>query len=169
MAVEVVLIQRYALFIGASLYSIATVLLTLLVAAGIGSRLSTRVSDGVAFFGIVIWLVLEVAVFRGLTGALPSLTLAARVLLAVLLLFPLGFFMGMPFPKAVLRVGDLVDWGFAVNGTASVLGATAAIMIAFTYGFVAALLCAAAVYLGAYGLLRWRARWEIVPTTSHSP
>lgn len=162
MAVEVVLIQRYALFIGASLYSIATVLLTLLAAAGLGSRFSSRVTDQAAFLGIVAWLLLEVFLFRSVTGALASLPLAGRILVTALLLLPLGFLMGMPFPKAVLRVGDLVDWGFAVNGAASVLGATAAVMIAFTYGFSVALLGAAAVYLGAYGLIRWASRWEVI-------
>ncbi len=162
LAVEVVLIQRYTLFIGASLYSIATVLLTLLVAAGLGSRFSSRVADRTAFLGIVAWLLLEVLVFQRVTGALASLPLSARIIVTALLLFPLGFFLGMPFPKAVLRVGDLVDWGFAVNGAASVLGATAALMVALSYGFVAALLCAAAVYLAAYGLLRWASQWEII-------
>jgi len=162
MAVEVVLIQRYTLFVGASLYSIATVLLTLLVAAGLGSRFSSRVADRTAFLVIVGWLLLEVLVFRSVTGALLSLPLAGRIVVTTLLLFPLGFFMGMPFPKAVLRVGDLVDWGFAVNGAASVLGATAAVMVAFTWGFATALLCAAVVYLAAWGLLRLASQWEII-------
>jgi len=52
----------------------------------------------------------------------------------------------MPFPKAAHRVGDLVDRGFAVNGVASVLGATAAVLIAITQGFTVALLVALALY-----------------------
>ncbi|MBK7143057.1 MAG: hypothetical protein IPH75_13370 [bacterium] len=44
-----------------------------------------------------------------------------RMLVAVILIAPVGFFMGMPFPKGTLRVGPLVDWEFAVNGAASVL------------------------------------------------
>ena len=60
--------------------------------------------------------------------------------------------MGMPFPKATLRVGELVDWGFAVNGTASVLGSTGILLVAFTWGFDAALAVGGALYLLA-GLL----------------
>lgn len=33
--------------------------------------------------------------------------------LTAVLVAPLGFFIGMPFPTAALRVGALVDWGFA--------------------------------------------------------
>jgi hypothetical protein len=159
MAVEIVLVQRYTLFIGASMYSVATVLLTLLIAAGIGSRCSLRVGNVWAFAGIVGWLLVEVFLLRGVTGRLAGLGLPARVLATVALVFPLGFFMGMPFPKGVVRVGDLVDWGFGVNGAASVLGATGVLFVAFDYGFTAAMLCAAAVYLLAFGLLVLRRAW----------
>jgi hypothetical protein len=67
--------------------------------------------------------------------------------------------MGMPFPKGALRVGELVDWGFAVNGAASVLGATVIVLIAFTWGFTAALLVGAVLYLAAFGLMSLRKGW----------
>jgi hypothetical protein len=82
-----------------------------------------------------------------------------RVLVSALLIFPVGFLMGMPFPKGALRVRELVDWGFAVNGAASVLGATLIVLVAFTYGFTVALLCAAALYLIANLLLSLKALW----------
>ena len=66
--------------------------------------------------------------------------------------------MGMPFPRGVLRVGPLVDWGFAVNGVGSVLGGTVVLLLALTWGFTASLLVMAAVYALA-GLLFARA-WE---------
>lgn len=159
MMIEVVLIQKYALFIGASAYSIATVLLTLLVASGIGSRFSRTVGNNAAFAGITLWLALEILVFKYLTGGLTGLTMVPRALVSAALVFPLGFFMGMPFPKATLRVGELVDWGFAVNGTASVLGATIVVWIAFSYGFSAALTTGGLLYLAAWGLLSARRMW----------
>jgi hypothetical protein len=159
MIVEVVLIQRYALFIGASTYSIVTVLFTVLIASGIGSRFSARVGTGVAFAGIAVWLLLEVAVLRRVTGELTQLSILPRSLVSGALVFPLGFFMGMPFPKAGRRVGELIDWGFAVNGVASVLGATGAVALAFTLGFRATLGVALALYLAAWGLLSARSRW----------
>jgi hypothetical protein len=156
MAVEVVLIQKYGLLIGPSLYSIATVLLTLLIAAGLGSRVSNRIPDVVAFAGIVLWLLLDAFIFRHLIYTFGDLGQAARILVTALLILPLGFFMGMPFPKATRRVRELIDWGFAVNGAASVLGATLVLLVAFRYGFTVALAGAAGVYLLAY--LVWTAR-----------
>ena len=76
-----------------------------------------------------------------------------------MLLAPLGFFMGMPFPKGTLKVGELVDWGFAVNGTASVLGSTLIVLIAFSYGFKIALLVGAFMYLCAFGLISLKAKF----------
>lgn len=160
MCVEIVLIQKYALFIGAPIYSIATVLLALLIASGIGSRFSDRVGDGVAFAGIVFWILLEAFVLVHVTETLGGLTVLMRTLITGLLIAPLGFFMGMPFPKGALRVGALVDWGFAVNGAASVLGATAVVMIAFTFGFTAALVVSALLYALAYCLISLRPAWK---------
>jgi hypothetical protein len=96
---------------------------------------------------------------RHLTNGLSFLGVLPRVLVSAVLIFPAGFFMGMPFPKGALRVRELVDWGFAVNGAASVLGATVIVLIAFTYGFTVALLLAAALYLLANLLLSLKALW----------
>jgi hypothetical protein len=159
MGLEVVLIQKYTLFVGASVYSIATVLLVLLTASGIGSRLCGRVDTRIAFLGIVAWLLLDILALGRVTGGLAFLPVGARVVVTALLIAPLGFFMGMPFPKGALRVGELVDWGFAVNGAASVLGATLIVFVAFTYGFTAALLAGAALYLAAFGLISLRKSW----------
>ena len=161
MSVEVILIQKYTLFIGASVYSTATLLLTLLVAAGVGSRFADRVAARTAFLAIVAWLLLDVTVLPVVTGALSALPLFARILVTVLLIAPLGFFMGMPFPRGVLRVGPLVDWGFAVNGVGSVLGATLIVLCAFSFGFRVALLAAAGLYLAAFGVLAGERLWRV--------
>ena len=61
--------------------------------------------------------------------------------------------MGMPFPKGTEQVGELVDWGFAVNGTASVLGSILIVLIAFSAGFKIALLVGGLMYLSAFSLI----------------
>lgn len=160
MALEVVLIQKYTLFVGPSVYAVSTILLTLLVTSGVGSRFSARLPDWLPFAGIVTWVVLDVLVFRHLFVALGGLDMPARIAVSALLVTPLGLCMGMPFPKGVLRVGELVDWGFAVNGTASVLGATGILLVAFGFGLSAALLLAAALYVIAFVLLAARSTWR---------
>ena len=76
-----------------------------------------------------------------------------------LFLFPLGFFMGMPFPKGTERVKELIDWGFAVNGTASVLGSVLVVLFAFNYGFNFALLSGALLYAMALFLIYREGAW----------
>ncbi len=159
MIVEVILIQKYALFIGPSVYSMATILLTLLLASGIGSRFARWVDYRIAFTAILGWLLLEVFVLPQITGALGHLTQVPRMLISALLVAPLGFFMGMPFPKGGLRVGKQIAWGLAVNGAASVLGSTGIILVAIVYGFTAALLVGAALYGAAFGLHAMRHAW----------
>jgi hypothetical protein len=168
MAVEVVLIQKYALLIGSSLYSVATVLLTLLISSGIGSRFARQMDDRLVFLFIAGWLVLDAVVFHHIITAAGALSLAPRMLVAAGLIAPLGFFMGMPFPKGTLRVGELIDWGFAVNGTASVIGSVVVLMVAFVWGFTVALILAAAFYLIAFALLRASAAWSPKPISPSS-
>ena len=67
--------------------------------------------------------------------------------------------MGMPFPKAALRVRELVDWGFAVNGAASVLGSTLIMLVVFAWGYSAGLLLSAGLYLLAMLLLNTKKGW----------
>ena len=159
MAVEVVLIQKYTLFVGPSAYSVATILLTLLAASGLGSGLAPRMRGGTVFAAIAGWLVLDALLFPYVVHALGGLPMGARILVTAALVAPLGFFMGMPFPKGALRVGDLVDWAFAVTASASVLGAAGILLVAFGWGFRAALLLAAALYVAAFGLLARGSRW----------
>lgn len=159
MAVEIVLIQQYSLLIGPSLYSVATVLLTLLVASGIGSRCSKSVSDRTAFLFIAGWVVLDALLFGQVASWAGGLSGVLRMVIAAVLIFPLGFFMGMPFPKAAIRVGELIDWGFAVNGAASVLGSVLVLMVSFAWGFSIALIFAAILYLVAYVLISAKGTW----------
>jgi predicted membrane-bound spermidine synthase len=159
MMVEVIMIQKYTLLIGTSVYSLIVILLTMLVAAGIGSRFEQKFNYLLAFLGIIIWLGLDIFGFGLIISTFGSSSELVRILVSVAMLLPLGFFMGMPFPKGAGRIGELIDWGFAVNGTASVLGSTLIMLIAFTLGFQTALLLAALVYLLALGLFALKNKW----------
>jgi hypothetical protein len=80
-------------------------------------------------------------------------------MLTILFIAPLGFFMGMPFPKAGKRVGKLIDWGFAVNGAASVFGSVSILLISISYGFKISLLIGACCYLIAMLLFLSKNKW----------
>lgn len=162
MMVEVVLIQQYTLLVGPSVYSLITVLTTLLLCSGLGSRFSASFPDGAPFLAIAVWLAADIVAFPAVAAAGGGLPPTARLALAALLIAPLGFFMGMPFPKGGRRVGALIDWGFAVNGTASVIGSTLIVLVAFVAGFRVALGLSGLVYLAAWGLLARRSAWSVV-------
>lgn len=158
MIIEVVLIQKYALLIGPSLYGLITVLLTLLLFSGMGSRYAGSVSERMVFPAILLWILLDIICFPWWVALFGGFALPLRMFCAMLLLAPLAFFMGMPFPKAALRVKSLVDWGFAVNGAASVLGSAAVLLVVFAWGYDAGLLLAAMLYLLAFILMRMPSR-----------
>ncbi len=147
MALEIVLIQQYTLFIGASAYSLVAILFTLLIGSGLGSRFAPRFGGRIPFLAILAWLLLDILLFGHITHAAGTLTMLPRILITAILVAPLGFFMGMPFPQGALRVGELIDWGFAVNGAASVLGSAAIMLVSFTWGFTAALAAGGVAYL----------------------
>jgi SAM-dependent methyltransferase len=152
--VEIVLVQRFGLFLGYPAYSLSVVLFTMLLSSSIGSLVSGRWSSAATLPGIVAVVCAFILVYAGLLPRLLQATLGAetpyRILVAVLAIAPLGFFMGMPFPtglrRAALESKGLVSWAWAVNGGASVFGSTLTVLISMTYGFTASFLCGAAAY-----------------------
>jgi len=126
---------------------------------------------------IVAGLAIYVVALPRLLEAMIGLPFAAKLLMSALLLIPLGFAMGMPFPSGLRALtprqvqrrdlsgapearGDdgAVEWAWAMNAASSVLGSVLAIVIAIQFGLTATLACGAAAYIGALLLLpRFRA------------
>ena len=75
----------------------------------------------------------------------------ARIALAIALIAPLAFAMGMPFPTGLRRLGShtppIVPWAWGVNGFASVTAAVLGATLAISLGFTALTLIALAIYL----------------------
>jgi len=155
MILEVILIQQYTLFIGSSIYSIALVLMVMLVSSGLGSLHSEKFSPDVVFISISIWLLADVFLFRQLFYLLGHLDLFPRMFMSAILIAPLGYFMGMPFPKAAAKTGTQVDWAFAVTGSASVIGSVGIILIASSFGYCLSLLAGLTTYLIAYFIYKF--------------
>jgi len=68
-----------------------------------------------------------------------------------LLVIPLGFFMGMPFPKGIARVKEkreeITPWVWAINGCASVIGSITAVIISIHLGFLIVIAISAVMYI----------------------
>ena len=88
------------------------------------------------------------AIFDPLLAALAGWPIAARAGAAFLLLAPLAFLMGMPFPLAMRGLEEpLVPWAWGINGCASVVSPALATLLAIDIGLTAVLWLALALYL----------------------
>lgn len=152
--VEVVLIQRFTLFLGYPVYSLSVVLFTMLLASSIGSLLADRWSQPQILMRVIGLLCVTLALYALMLPWILKTTLGAttavRILIAAVLITPLGLLMGMPFPTGLKRAAreakGLVSWAWAVNGGASVFGSVLAILISMTYGFTSTFLIGAGIY-----------------------
>jgi len=163
--VEIAFLQKVMLLVHHPTIALALVLGTFLLAAGAGSAWSSRVpeADGRralvgAVLGIVLLGVCYGVAFDALIVALGTWPAAARALIAALLLAPLAFCMGIPFPLALRGLEQpLVPWAWGINGCASVVSAALATMLAVNFGFRVVLALALALYVGILAVLPRRA------------
>ena len=163
--VEIPLLQRFILYLDQPTYAFATVLFGVLVWSGVGSLASDRlsVSMAAAVSAVAALSVLYAFGLPLLFDATLGLPLAGRLALSVALLAPLGMAMGVPFPRAIRMLGDqapaLVPWAWAVNGSASVVSAILATVLALSFGFTWVILGGAAAYMAAASAARvWQGR-----------
>ena len=81
-----------------------------------------------------------------------------KIVISVMLIAPLAFSMGMPFPLGLSRVSrempDFVPWAWGINGCASVVSGILATLLAVHLGFNVVVGLAAGLYLFAALLLR---------------
>lgn len=165
--VEIAFIQRFVLFLGHPTYALTVVIFLLMLSSGAGSLLSRLWLPRsnlcwVPLVLVVVTLVADVVFLPGRLAALVGMAFGYRLLVSGVLLIPLGFVMGMPFPTglralAVLHVPEFpaeqgdsdnaVEWAWAMNAAASVLGSVLAMVIAIQFGLTLTLACGAAAYL----------------------
>jgi hypothetical protein len=161
--VEIAFIQRFVLFLGHPTYALTVVIFLLMVSSGAGSLASRRwlprAEMGWAPLVIVIATLLTyVFLLPGRLAALVGLAFHYRLGVSALLLIPLGFVMGMPFPtglralaspsrKSDASTENAIEWAWAMNAAASVLGSVLAMVIAIQFGLTVTLECGTAAYL----------------------
>ena len=149
---EIAFIQKFILFLGHPLYAAAVVLAIFLVFAGLGSQYGQKRKFHVIWpVTIILGLgIMDMIAAYFLFDAINWLPKSIKIAIAVLMLGPLAFSMGMPFPLALTRVGaetpDLIPWAWAVNGCASVIAAVLATLLAIHFGFAAVVLTALILY-----------------------
>jgi spermidine synthase len=159
--VEITFIQRCILFLGHPTYALTVVVFLVLLASGAGSLSSSKWIHTprrlwLPLTVIVVALLIYTAVLPALLNRLVGAPFAAKLIISALVLAPVAFVMGTPFPvglKALTgRAGEeagRIEWAWAMNAASSVLGSVLAIVIAVEFGLTATLLCGAAAYVFA--------------------
>ena len=160
--IEIAFIQKFILFLSHPLYSVAVVLAAFLVFAGLGSgasyRFTVRAPVALAVVAIaaiaLLYLLLLPFVFQQFMGLADGI----KVAVAVVLIAPLAFFMGMPFPLGLRLLAQeaagFIPWAWGINGFASVVSAVLATLLAIEFGFTAVLALALVIYALAAVLIR---------------
>ncbi|MBN2981777.1 class I SAM-dependent methyltransferase [Cohnella algarum] len=159
MALETTLVQRLVLPLAHPALSFVVVLGTLLTAGGIGSLLSLKWQEGRhdKRFAPLLWtavygIVANIAMTAWSDDVL-HLALIYKILMAMLLLIPLGFFMGMAFPYGISRSSERHRaLGWAINGIMTAAGSLISVILSLTFGFAVTMAAGAAIYGALYFL-----------------
>jgi hypothetical protein len=157
--IELTFIQKYMQLVGSPLYTYSTVIFSLLLSSGVGSLASKVVAPvgsarwRLPFVAIVVLGVLFTLVQQPLFRFGLQFDQFGRILVAALSIFPVGFFLGMPFPLGVLaiegRPRGAVAWAWGMNGAFTIIGGVSSVILSVVYGFSVTLLVATAVYIVA--------------------
>lgn len=164
--VEIVLIQRFSFYLGYPVYALVAVLFTMLLASGLGSALAGRWMGPSTLprvlLGLCVALLGGALALPWILDATLGAATPARLAVAVGVVAPLGFLMGMPFPTGLRRAGSeangLVPWAWSVNGGASVFGSTLTVLVSMSYGFTWSFLTGAGAYAVALTVALWVTR-----------
>ncbi len=155
--IEIAFIQKFILILHHPLYAITVVLSTFLLTAGAGSYFSEKLTRSplkpaimlpvavISLLGILYSLG-----FESIAGFLLETGYLSRYIFSILLIAPLGFCMGMPFPMGLAKISQtapaLIPWIWGINGCASVISAILATLIAIQFGFTVLIFLAISLY-----------------------
>ncbi|PJB62118.1 MAG: hypothetical protein CO095_19265 [Armatimonadetes bacterium CG_4_9_14_3_um_filter_58_7] len=158
MLVEIALAQKMILFLGYPTLALSVILCSLLLGGGCGSFMSQKLEQRqlrsgivMASLGVVALVIFEVAVMQLLFRDWHISSITIRSLLSILLLFPLGFFLGIMFPSGIRLLDEEcaedIPWMWGVNGVTSVAGSVLAAVGAKLWGFNYVLALGGCIYL----------------------
>ena len=165
MLIEISQVQRLTIFLGHPVYSLSVVLFSLLLSSGAGSLSTARLKPGEGDRSAMIRMVMLVIVLVAFGAITPTAVrhyeaaaTPVRIAIAVAILVPIGFFMGMAFPigmrRALRDVPSIAPWLWGVNGAASVCASVLVVVISLAAGISSAFWAGTACYVLAVVALR---------------
>ena len=158
MFLEVSMIQRMTLFLGFPTYSLSVTLFALLLSTGLGSLASERFTAtrrSLASLGLAL-TTLVVFYTVGLTPVIEACLaapLAARIVVTVVVLTPLGLCLGLFMPLGLRTLAastayreEYVAWAWAINGFFSVISSLLSSILSMILGFTLVIWVALGIY-----------------------
>ena len=169
MMVEIGLMQKFVLFLGHPTYSLAVVLLSVLLWSGIGAfatgQVATSAVPRVSRWTAITFIALVpfyVALMPRLQYGLMGERQWIKVLITIASLFPVGLLMGTFFPFGIRllreRAEPLIPWCWAVNGAVSVFASVFSVAVGIQFGMRAELIGGWLAYVINTGVLLYLTR-----------
>jgi hypothetical protein len=147
-------------------YAASAVITSLLIFSGFGSYMSgyftgKRKALLLILAAIIILLFIYSFILTPVLQQTVHGSLPLKLLIVFVLIAPLAFCMGIPFPAGLVRVAQTnaqaIPWAWGINGCVSVISTALATIIAVEAGFTMVLLLAALAYcLPFLAWSRWR-------------
>jgi len=164
MLLEIALVQKFNLFLHHPIYSASVVIAIFLLISGIGSFLSHKFLQKGSVFQIIPFVaIISLGIFYAFAldvmfAIFYWANLPLRLFITFLIISPLAFFLGMPFPFGLQKIVGTGEknvggaWGY--NGFFSVIGAVSTPILAHYLGFQIVAIIGSLGYLSA--LLLWK-------------
>jgi hypothetical protein len=163
--IEYALIQKFILFLGNPTLANSLTLAFLLGSSGIGSLYSGKLKNtsllktvpkillAIGLLSLIYTFLVPIIINQSL-----GVGFTFRVFICLLLEFPIGFIMGIPFPSSIRlfknAYQDHLSWFFGVDSVFSVLGIILSVIIALSFGFNGVLIFGGISYFLAYYIFR---------------
>jgi len=145
MLIEIYLIQRLSVFLSNPTYSASIVITVMLIMSALGNLASSAVRRLMSFVVPAACLLITGGLLFYIFGldaflySYHSAALNVRIFAAGIVIAPVAFFMGIPYPNGLDSLQEnkprLLPWAWGMNGGLSVAGAALARVVSVSSGF----------------------------------
>ncbi|OCL26345.1 hypothetical protein U472_10075 [Orenia metallireducens] len=158
---EITLIQKLTLYLEHPINSFVTVIVSLLVGAGISNLFYSKkeiFKDKNPIFYLIGLATVELILINKVLYWTGIKEVGFKMIFISLLLLFLGFFMGLPFPKMLARLKEselnqFIPYAWGINGVGIVIGSVLTLIVAMIFGFNLSFILGLILYLIAAWLM----------------
>jgi len=157
MLAEIALLQYFSVYLGHPIYSLGVCLFSLILASGLGSLTSDRLSLNTRG-KLLAWGTIVVAYLVVMERVLPLIFQSTtdrerwvRIGISLAAIMPVGFLFGFAFPTGLRMVSEVdsrpTPWFWGINGATGVLASVLGVTFSISCGINVTMLISAACYL----------------------